>query len=115
MGSGNIFDGIPGGLDEELFETLAKSRTVKIERIVSRGHSSPQSGWYDQDWHEWVIVLRGSASILFEDGKVVDLEEGGYLEIGAHMKHRVIRTSDRPETVWLAVHFAAGSQEALEK
>ena len=54
---------------------------------------------------EWVIVLRGSATLAFADGATVDLHEGDYLTIPAHRKHRVSRTSSDPETVWLAVHY----------
>jgi cupin 2 domain-containing protein len=41
---------------------------VRIERILSRGHASPESGWYDQDEHEWVIALRGRGRLEFDDG-----------------------------------------------
>jgi hypothetical protein len=37
-----------------------------IERIVSAGHSTPQGYFYDQDRAEWVLVLQGSAKVLFE-------------------------------------------------
>ena len=37
---------LPGG--DEGFETLAASAGVRIERIVSHGHTSPPNGWYDQ-------------------------------------------------------------------
>jgi cupin 2 domain-containing protein len=105
MSRGNLFQHIPTDLDEEVFETLVQSGTVKIERIISSSHTSPESGWYDQDKEEWVIVLRGSATISFADGSAVDLQEGDYLAIPAHRKHRVSRTSSEPETVWLAVHY----------
>ena len=88
-----------------MFESLVKSATVTVERIVSRGHTSPDTGWYDQERNEWVIVLRGNAGIEFENGPVVQLEEGGYLNIPAHTRHRVIATSADPETIWLAVHY----------
>ena len=64
----NLFNSIPENLTDEVFEQLLQSSTVRIERIVSRGHVSPASGWYDQTEEEWVLVLRGSGRILFEDG-----------------------------------------------
>ena len=76
---------------------------MKIERIVSHSHSSPAEFWYDQPGDEWVIVLRGSATLAFADGKSVDLSAGDYLEIARHVRHRVARTAD--ETIWLAVHL----------
>lgn len=105
VSQGNIFTQIPSDLSEELFETLAQSSEVKIERIISSGQTSPKSGWYDQKKHEWVMVLKGAATIQFQDGTVFDLAEGDYLNIPAHKRHRVIRTSSDPETVWLAIHY----------
>jgi len=37
----NILGNIPENLPEELIEIMAESREVRVERIVSRGHSSP--------------------------------------------------------------------------
>ena len=58
MSRGNLFNQIPTDLSEEVFETLAQSSEVKIERIISNGQASPKSGWYDQEKDEWVIVLK---------------------------------------------------------
>ncbi|KGK00511.1 phosphoribosylaminoimidazole carboxylase ATPase subunit [Thalassotalea sp. ND16A] len=63
----NIFADIPSDLSAEVFETLASSSKVKIERIVSKGHCSPTKGWHQQECHEWVIVLQGAAILTFED------------------------------------------------
>ena len=52
----NIFSSLPEDLSNEVVEDLVRSSSVRIERIVSRGHSSPENGWYDQDESEWVIV-----------------------------------------------------------
>jgi cupin 2 domain-containing protein len=101
----NVYDRVPDDSREEVFEVLAQSGSVKIERIVSSGQSSPAEGWYDQALYEWVIVLRGEASIQFEDDAVVDLSEGDYINIPAHKRHRVVSTSVTPETIWLAVHY----------
>ena len=101
----NIFDAIPTDLTDEVFETLAQSQTVKIERIISKGHHSPDSGWYDQPQHEWVIVLQGNATIGFDNQSAVTLNPGDYLNIPAHQKHKVDGTDPQIETVWLAVHY----------
>lgn len=100
-----MFQQIPTDLSEEIFETLARSGRVTIERIISAGQSSPKSGWYDQERDEWVVVLKGSATISFDDGSGVDLDEGDYLNIPAHRRHRVARTSADPHTIWLAIHY----------
>ena len=101
----NIYKQIPENLGEEVFEVLVQSKAVKIERIISKGHASPGTGWYDQEQNEWVLVLKGNASISFENETVIDLKEGDYINIPAHRKHRVISTSAITETVWLAIHY----------
>lgn len=101
----NIFDAIPKDLSNEVFEDLVSSNKVKIERIISKGHTSPDVGWYDQEQSEWVIVIAGSAIIGFDDKPAVTLKAGDYLNIPAHQKHKVAWTEPDIETVWLAVHY----------
>ena len=52
----NLLKNIPDRLPGELFETLVETDAIHIERIISKGHSSPKGGWYDQDQNEWVLV-----------------------------------------------------------
>jgi cupin 2 domain-containing protein len=100
----NLFAAIPAHLPEELFTTLHRAAGLRIERIVSHGHSSPEGFWYDQADDEWVLVLEGSAAIQFEDDpEPVELTRGSYLHIAAHCKHRVLRTSPTEKTIWLAI------------
>ncbi len=101
----NIFAAIPQRLSEEQFDVLLERGRVRIERIVSRGHSSPETGWYDQEQNEWVVVLRGAAVVAFEDGRSMTLKQGDFLEIPAHSRHRVDWTDPELATVWLAVHY----------
>ena len=98
----NIFADLPAHYGAEEFLTLFEGRSVRIERIVSRGQSSPAGFWYDQAQEEWVMVLRGDAALEFASGEIVEMATGDYLAIPRHVKHRVARTSD--ETIWLAVH-----------
>jgi len=102
--SGNLFASIPGNLDSEVFELILKHENIKIERIVSKGHKSPETGWYDQTYNEWVVVIRGEAVITFEDRKV-SMYTGSYINIPAHTKHKVICTKLEEETIWLAIHY----------
>src|SRR5690606_3987332 len=44
----NLFESLPKDLGTEVFEEIIRSSTVRIERIVSKGHASPATGWYDQ-------------------------------------------------------------------
>lgn len=61
----NIFENIPTLLPDELFEEIVAKRGIKIERIVSYGHTTPQNEWYDQNRDEWVMVLKGEAILSF--------------------------------------------------
>ncbi len=101
----NIFESIPDNLDEEIFEQLIQSDNVKIERIISKGHRSPKSGWYDEEQNEWVIVLKGEAVISFENEIDVNLKAGSHINIPAHKRHKVSWTDPKTETIWLAVHY----------
>jgi cupin 2 domain-containing protein len=106
MKADNLFDAIPPNLTEELFSTIHRAKDFRIERIVSQGQCSPPGFWYDQNQHEWLIVLEGSASIEFQNQtEPVELHRGSYLNIPAHTKHRVLQTNSNQQTVWLAIHY----------
>jgi cupin 2 domain-containing protein len=100
----NLLADLPSILPDELFTTLLEATNLRIERIVSHGHSSPEGFWYDQDQHEWVVVLKGSARLSIE-GVVKELQPGDYINIAAHQKHRVEWTTPDEPTVWLAVFY----------
>ncbi|MGH1428573.1 MAG: cupin domain-containing protein [Arenicella sp.] len=101
----NVFESIPHDVSAEVFSELVRAENVRIERIVSKGHSSPEFGWYDQAENEWVIVLQGEAIISFENKDDVHLVSGSYTNIPKHEKHKVSWTTPETETVWLAVHY----------
>jgi cupin 2 domain-containing protein len=101
----NLFADVPAQLAEELVTVLAESRHVRIERIVSGGHASPEGFWYDQDDQEWVILLKGEAKVAFENADAIHLKPGDHLLISAHRKHRVAWTTPNESTVWLAVFY----------
>ncbi|MBU6529261.1 cupin domain-containing protein (plasmid) [Methylocystis sp. MJC1] len=80
-------------------------RFTRIERIVSTGQASPLGFWYDQEQTEWVVLLSGSAGLMFEGEDALHiLRSGSYVEIPAHLRHRVEWTDAAEPTVWLAVH-----------
>ncbi len=108
ISTGNIFRAIPSAIPEEITEAIVMSGAVKIERIVSRGQSSPDGFWYDAEDNEWVIVLKGKASLRMASQKeAVILQPGDYLFIPRHCRHRVEWTIPEEDTVWLAVHYPA--------
>ncbi len=106
MTTGNLFADIPEALPEELFQEILSRAHVRIERIVSRGHRSPEGFWYDQEWDEWVLVVRGRAGLEIEGRPaMVELGPGDHLLLPAHTRHRVAWTDDQGDTIWLAVHI----------
>ena len=100
----NLMVNLPKNLPNELITVLQEGHGVRIERIISTGHRSPDSFWYDQPENEWVLVLTGAARIQFED-RMVELLPGDTINIPAHQKHRVEWTSPDEPTVWLAVFY----------
>jgi cupin 2 domain-containing protein len=103
---GNLTRATPGPIEKELVERLASGRGVRIERIVTRGHDSPRDFWYDQDESEWVVLISGRAELRFEgDDNLMTLGPGDYVDIPAHVRHRVEATSVDEDTIWLAVFY----------
>lgn len=102
----NILDDVPSDLPEEITQEILSSGNIRIERIVSRGQSSPDNFWYDQEENEWVMVIKGKAALKFyNEAKLCELKEGDYLNIPSHKKHRVEWTDPESETIWLAVFY----------
>ena len=107
IAAGNIFSPLPRGAPDEKITALVTAPHMRLESIVSRGHTTPEGLWYDQDWTEWVVVVRGTAELLFEHESTPRvLQPGDYVQIAAHARHRVTATDPHEETVWLAVHYA---------
>ncbi|HMN72721.1 MAG TPA: cupin domain-containing protein [Rhodoblastus sp.] len=108
---GSLLSDIPARLADERFETLLARPSVRIERIVSTGQASPPGFWYDQPQDEWVCVIAGAASILIDgEAQPRALKAGDWLEIPAHVRHRVEWTDAARPTVWLALHIDAALQ-----
>ena len=80
------------------------SAVVRIERIVSHGHASPEGFWYDQDRPEWVLLLAARPGC---ESKAANrsASPGDHLDIPAHARHRVEWTAPDGPTIWLAVHY----------
>jgi len=96
-------------LPEELVDILVERPGMRIERIVSTGQATPDGEWYDQEADEFVLLVAGAARLRIE-GEAEDrtLEEGDWVFLPAHCRHRVTWTRDDPPTVWLALHFGDG-------
>ena len=100
----SLFDSLPDSPPEEVFTTLLEDSGVRIERIVSHRHASPEGFWYDQLHGEWVLLVRGGATVRLADpDEQVTLVPGDYLRLAAGRRHRVESTD--ADTIWLAVHL----------
>jgi cupin 2 domain-containing protein len=100
----NLFADLPASSSREDFRTLVQTPNVRVERIVSNGQCSAADFWYDQPEDEWVLLVQGTASLLFDDGCTALLKAGDYLHIARHVKHRVVETS--LDAVWLAIYYS---------
>lgn len=99
----SIFDSLPHSPAAEVFITLLDEPAVRIERIVSHHHASPAGFWYEQPHGEWVLLLRGAATLRLEKpDESVTLAPGDYLWLAPGRRHRVEATD--AQTIWLAVH-----------
>lgn len=99
----NLFDPLHNPLNKEVFFELLRHESVRIEQIVSNGQASPDGFWYDQDQHEWVLLLAGEGEIEFANGERRRLRTGDVLNLPAHTRHRVAAVSQ--SAVWLAVFY----------
>ncbi|HVZ36992.1 MAG TPA: cupin domain-containing protein [Polyangiaceae bacterium] len=107
MRAQNLDDAILPAAAAEQVTALLERGAVRIERIVSQGQCSPPGFWYDQEEHEWVLLVRGSARLEYADGEVVSLNAGDWVDIPAHRRHRVAWTDPARATLWLAVFWRA--------
>jgi len=106
MIAGNLFINVADKHADEQIVELLSAQNIRIERIVSTGHATALDEWYDQDRAEWVLLLAGSAGLIFEgETEPLVLEPGSYVHIGAHVRHRVAWTDQSVPTVWLAIYY----------
>ncbi|QJD80398.1 cupin domain-containing protein [Spirosoma rhododendri] len=103
---GDLLTTSPAVLPEELVDDLLRGQSFRVERIVSRGHASPDDFWYDQDEAEWVLVVQGEARLRLEtDAEPIELKAGSYINLPAHARHRVEWTHPDVDTIWLAIFY----------
>ncbi|OCC22527.1 cupin [Croceicoccus estronivorus] len=100
---GNLLRVEQENIRDEQFEDLLRRPGVRIERIISHGHSTPPDEPYLQDWDEWVLVLQGKAELSLQGMGEWTLFPGDHLLIPAGVAHLVTYTDD--STIWLAIHI----------
>lgn len=101
----SLLEGLPAAGGDEAFEPLLERPGVRLERIVSRGHSTPPGAWYDQEQDEWVMVVSGAARLRIEGRGVFEMGPGDSVLLPARCRHRVEWTDPAQPTVWLALHL----------
>ena len=101
----NLLDKLPAAKRAEAFTELLARPGIRLERIVSRGHATPESEPMVQETDEWVLLLEGAAGLRIEDSDEVRLGPGDHVWIGAGQRHWVTWTAKDRVTVWLALHL----------
>ena len=99
----NIFADLPGSLPQELIQVLLSTSAIRIERIISQGHASPEDFWYDQESDEWVLLVQGAARLRFEAEESIEMTTGSFVNIPAHKRHRIEWTDPAQTTIWYAM------------
>lgn len=97
---GNLHVDAAPPAEGERFDVLLSHQGLVIERIVSTSKIASQQ--YVQEQDEWVVLLKGSAT-LDVAGEQVALRDGDYLFLPARTPHTVLAVSDG--AMWLAVHL----------
>lgn len=100
----NIFEKIIVDKTEEFFFEIFKNETIKIEKIVSNGQTSPENFWYEQEKSEFILLLEGFTILEFENFEI-ELKKGDCINIKVMQKHRVKFTSLNEPTIWFAVFY----------
>lgn len=100
-----VGDAPPPG--EERTQVLLHTPQLRLERIHSCGSATPVGQWYDQQEAEWVLLLKGSAKLRFEDEPLPrELGAGDSVLISPRRRHRVEETDPAPGTLWLALFWS---------
>ena len=102
----NLLSDLPSPGPEEAFTPILERPGLRIERIVSYGHTTPEEAPYEQAEDEWVMLVEGAARLWLDGQGEVALARGDHLFIPAGLRHRVTWTLPDAPTVWLAVHIA---------
>ena len=97
---GNLFSHAEPPASGEHLKTLLRHRNLGIERIVSS--SAVGVSEYVQAQDEWVVLLRGKATLRIAS-ETVELRAGDHVFLSAGVRHAVERVSDG--ALWLAVHL----------
>lgn len=96
----NLFANLTPPPEGERFDELLRHKGLVIERIVSSSRIAHEL--YVQPQDEWVVLLRGDAT-LDVNGRTVVLTDGDHLFLPQQTPHTVTQVSDG--ALWLAIHL----------
>ena len=106
--AGNLLGQTLPPIGTESESTLISRENWCLHLILSNAFQTPKGEWLVQEETEWVLLLRGSAELRFEDPEErVDLSVGDPVLIDSNRPHRVERTDPDPGTLWLALYWRA--------
>lgn len=88
-----------------VIETLAETRSVKIDRVTARGQKSPPDDFALEPSNEFILVLQGRLVLEYEGGRKVALGPGDFAVKGTDQRTRADSTSEDQETVWVKVSY----------
>ena len=77
----NLLADLPATPHREFVQALLTTPGCRVERIASFGHSSPEGFCYDQETHEWVLLVSGEARLRFEGEEPFAMRPGSYVNI----------------------------------
>lgn len=105
-GDRNLLQGTCPEPGFETTEILIEQDGWRLERIHSCQATSPVGFWYEQQEHEWVLLVQGTAEVQFADEATPrQLICGDSLWIEAGRRHRVVATDPAPGCVWVALFW----------
>ncbi len=81
----NLLKTIPKTLPNELSDTLVQTATIHTERIISKGHTAPEKGWYDLDQNLNRPNLKANFIKLLK--RINNLEQVFCLRVSLHREH----------------------------
>jgi len=101
----NYYSGFTPDPVLENYTTLLLGNRFHLEKITSKGYATPNDKWIVEKTNEFVMLLKGKAELLIENGQKIKLDEGDYFLIPKNTKHKVIQTSRKPLCYWLTIHY----------
>ncbi len=106
----NLFQAPAVVAPAEQLISLLQTPHLRLEQILSHGQPTAAGCWYDQARSEWVLLVRGTATLQFEAGASLALKAGDSLLLAAHVQHRVECCSE--DALWLALHYGEAMNNA---